>query len=276
MRSVLAYSTQGSLSNAGTGLLTVLTSIEGGNVDGYNLKKLAAGLTRQAIPMSALQADADNYHSLLFQAARKKGTSFVGDVADKMLLTSYLVDNTEFDVIGEDVIQKPYGPVITTIATRATEALGHWLKGEAELRYPDARKILTKYKDIDKIKVFTFKPVEKQDFGQTVVDAPDDQQITYDMKKEAANMKGTLLQESYDILDNMPKMDLEKELDSINQDVNEQVRVKYAVSILDKYGYDHPTITKTKQLNDYMINIGIFINSEGKVVSKDYLGNYER
>jgi hypothetical protein len=275
-RSVLAYSTQGSLSNAGTGALAVLTSLEGGNVDGYNLKKLLASLTRQAIPISALQADLDNYYSILQQEARKKGTSFIGDVTDKMLLTSHLVDNTEFDVLGEDVIQKPYGPVITTLFTRATEALGHWLKGEPKLRYPDARKIFTKYKDIDKIKVFTFKPVEKQDFGQTVVEAPDDEQLTYDLKKEAANMKGTLLQESYDTLDNMPKMDLEKELDSINQDVNEQVRVKYAVSVLDKYGYDHPTITKTKQLNEYMINTGLFINSEGKIEFRDYLEKYNR
>jgi len=279
IRSALAFSTQGSISSAGGAITAGTELIEGGVPDPFQLKKTGQGLLRQFIPFSALQAEADNYTSLLTQAERRKGVSAIGDVVDKMIMSKPFIDNYEFDVLGENVVQRPYGPLVTTYTTMAAEGLGHAMKGDVELKYPNARKVLTRFMDIDKIKKLYFGNIGPESYKATTVWSPEDAQIHHDLSRDAADLKGQAIEKDYESLMKLPKMEFEKKLKKINDDANESVKIRYAkdkLSYMYKEGVLAERIKSIKELNEFMVEQSIYIDPEGNIKDFDYLANYEK
>lgn len=272
IRSLMSFSTQGNLSSGAGVVAGIAEAAEGAGDISYPLIKAGQGFVRQMIPFAALQSEADNYYSLL-GAAKKEGTNMVTKIADDMILFRPLFNNTDFDILGEDVVKGPYGPPITIATTSAVQGLGHSINGPRYTKYPGARDLITKYSDISPIRDFKFGAMSSSDYKGTTVEPPSDPQVNYDLLRAAQTEKATIMEERYDKLKDLNKLELEKELEKINRDVNSKVKLDYVRSRLLLL-YDESTVNalkKPKDINDFMVKEGITLDADG------YIGiwNYE-
>ena len=264
IRSFMAFSSQGAIESSVGTVGAVAPLLEGGKGDDFAARKMLSGLVGMNMPLSALEAELDNYYSLTTKEGRKKGITPLTDVFDRMLITNPLFDNYDYDVIGRKITQAPYGPVLTTWTTKAVDGLFHASKEEREL--PEVENLLLKYTDIDKIKHFEFAPIKEISYKQDIVMLPEDPQVVYDVQFAAAKKKGELLSLSVKELDRKPKEALEKELEKINTEANHFAQNEYIGSVLDKFNRGDLKTSKLKNTKANLVENDLQIDEEGNLI----------
>jgi surface antigen len=261
---LLGFTTQNSFSSS-AGVITAMTKgLEGETFLEGAGKQMGEGLLRQVTPLSALQAEIDNYASIALDLKKKKGLGSISKVAGNMITTRGLVDNYDFDVLGRQVTKKPYGPFFTSWITNQIDALS-----DNYVEYENEAELLSKYLDVNEIKMLNFNRKGKDATSTTTVAKPADKQLLYDLTLEAQQKKANKIRDEYWDIKDLDKLKLTKKLESINTDINTEVIAKYVRDVLKRetrISMSKINSLKTMEaVNELFVAQNIYIDEEGKV-----------
>jgi len=265
----------------------------------------AKGFVRQNTPVSAMLNWIGNLDGMIRGDDKKKGLGILDASLANTYPYSNFTDRYDFDATGKPIPYQmsPYmftSSLETTLASLNNEKISLMNDTTFESRTDNADKIRVKYSDLaSNIAKYYPKETEKLDLAVVKVTTEED---NYEISFNAAKYKGQMLNENYEYLDELPKLDLEKNLKNINDRANWHAFVEKGLEYLtaaskqleakglsvdllmegvETYPKDGIGIVDggyywKKAFIDNLIASRVFIDKDGKVeIGKDYSKLYE-